>query len=53
MRSNSRPAPAALVVLAVLALVALGCSRSGETPKPRRRTPHKVFLVGFDGRPFL
>jgi predicted AlkP superfamily phosphohydrolase/phosphomutase len=36
-------------VLAVLALVALGCSRSGETTRPRRRAPHKVFLVGFDG----
>ncbi len=48
MRSQGRPARAA-AILAVLALVALGCSRSGETPKPRRRAPHKVFLIGFDG----
>ena len=51
MRSECRPARAAVapILLAVLALVAVGCSRSGETPKPRRRSPRKVFLVGFDG----
>jgi predicted AlkP superfamily phosphohydrolase/phosphomutase len=32
-----------------LALVALGCSRPGGAPKARRRAPHKVFLIGFDG----
>ncbi len=48
MRSQGRAAWAA-AVLAGCALVGLGCSRSGETAKPRRRAPHKVFLVGFDG----
>jgi predicted AlkP superfamily phosphohydrolase/phosphomutase len=37
------------LVLLVLALVAPGCSRSGEPARPRRRAPNKVFLVGFDG----
>ena len=51
MRSQGRPARAvrSLVVLAALALVAPSCSRPGEGSKPRRRAPHKVFLVGFDG----
>jgi predicted AlkP superfamily phosphohydrolase/phosphomutase len=48
MRSQGRSTRAA-AVLAGCALIALGCSRTGETVKPRRRAPHKVFLVGFDG----
>jgi predicted AlkP superfamily phosphohydrolase/phosphomutase len=39
----------ALVALGVLALAGLACSRSGEAPKPLRRAPQKVFLIGFDG----
>jgi len=48
MRSQGSPAWAAAFLVA-FALVPLGCSRFGETAKPRRRAPHKVFLVGFDG----
>ena len=48
MRSQGRSTWVA-AVLASCALIALGCSRTGETAKLRRRAPHKVFLVGFDG----
>ncbi len=48
MRSPGRPAWTAAVLVSC-GLVAVGCSRSGEAAKPRRRAPHRVFLVGFDG----
>jgi predicted AlkP superfamily phosphohydrolase/phosphomutase len=39
----------AVVLVASLAAVGVGCSRKAATKKPARRAAHRVFVIGFDG----